>query len=67
MNLTNAIKLVADDTRETTDPSMDDRAAIDSARTITVDDLDVVDDANLREAYETVLAASADDVARALR
>jgi len=67
MNLNAAIKLVADDTRENTDPSMDDRAAIASARTITPADLEVVDNATVREAYQIVMAASADDVARALR
>ncbi|QXV63581.1 hypothetical protein [Amycolatopsis sp. TNS106] len=68
MNLNAAIQLVAAHTRENTDPTMDDRAAIDCARgEVTVEDLDVVDDATLRSAYEIVLAASADDVARALR
>ncbi|MFE5565914.1 hypothetical protein ACFQ68_13090 [Amycolatopsis japonica] len=68
MNLSDAIALVAKDTRETTDDSMTDRDAIDCARgDVTVEHLDVVDNATLREAYEIVLAASADDVARALR
>ncbi|MBE1580455.1 hypothetical protein ACFORH_43180 [Amycolatopsis roodepoortensis] len=68
MKLSDAIQLVAKDTRENTDDSMTDREAIDCARgEVTVDDLDVVDDATLRSAYEIVLAASADDVARALR
>ncbi|UKD50887.1 hypothetical protein L3Q65_00920 (plasmid) [Amycolatopsis sp. FU40] len=66
MNLTDAIKLVADDTRESTDSSMTDHEAIASARTITRADLDVVDDAKLNTAYRTVLAASAPEIASAL-
>ncbi|MET9260413.1 hypothetical protein [Amycolatopsis sp. NPDC004079] len=66
MNLNRAIELVADDTRESTDPSMTDRQAIASARTITRADLAVVDDAKLREAYCAVLEASPSEIADAL-
>lgn len=66
MNLTAAIKLVADDTRESTDPWMSDRDALASARTLTRDDLNAVDDTKLRDAYRLVLEASASEIANAL-
>ncbi|UJW36931.1 hypothetical protein L3Q67_45025 (plasmid) [Saccharothrix sp. AJ9571] len=67
MNLTDAITLVAADTRESTSASFTDTQAIASARGITRADLSAVDDATLRSAYSMVLEASDADVAKALR
>ncbi|QYN17560.1 hypothetical protein [Amycolatopsis sp. DSM 110486] len=67
MHLTRAVKIVADHTRECTDPKMDDRAAITCARTqMSRSDLSVVDSRQVRQAYVTVLDASDDDIAAAL-
>ena len=67
MELTDAIKLTADDTRENTDPNFSNRDAVICIRDgMDHDDLSVVDDEELREAYVMVMEADEDDLVAAL-
>lgn len=59
MTLERAVRMVARDTRENTDPTFTDREAIECVRKeITIDDLSVIDDLSLLVAYQHVLNAS---------
>lgn len=58
MLMDEAIRMVVADTQENTDPHMSVREAVDSARTLTAQDLTVVESAELREAYGMVLGAA---------
>jgi hypothetical protein len=67
MELTEAIKLTADDTRENTNPDFSNRDAMICIREdMTEEDLSVVDDEDLRDAYLMVMNADEDDLVAAL-
>lgn len=65
MDLKAALPLVIRDTREQNPETETDDEAIELARTLDVDDLDVVEEDEVREAYEVFLAATPEQIAAA--